>query len=146
MNYLARRGRNPWSVFEELDELHNALTGGPATHERMGTILSPRMNAWEEGDKLFVEVELPGVSRDDIDISIVDNELTVSGKTEEKEVKKEATYHRRERRSCEFSRTVTLPYKPESDNVTAVSENGVLTISIPRPKETKPRKITVKAA
>jgi len=147
MNYLARVRRNPWNLWDELDHLQEAVSRSfEGNQDGSGAVLSPRMDAWEGGDKLIVELELPGVARENVDISVIGNELTVSGKSEHKEVKEDATYHRRERRYSEFSRTVTLPYEPDAGKVTATSKDGVLTISIPRPAETKPRKIAVKAA
>ncbi|MBC8453729.1 Hsp20/alpha crystallin family protein [PVC group bacterium] len=146
MNYLARVRRNPWNLWDELDNLQNAVSRSFVSNEDGGAVLCPRMDAWEADDKLVVELELPGVAKEDVDISVIGNELTVSGKSEHGEEEKDATYHRRERRYSEFSRTVTLPYEPDAEKVTAASKDGVLTISIPQPAKTKPKKITVKAA
>jgi len=147
MSYLARVRRNPWNLWNELDELQNEVSRQFRDGDESGSnVMTPRMDAWESGGELIVELELPGVARENVDISVTRNELTITGKSEHKEVKDDATYHQRERQYSEFSRTITLPYEPEADKVSAVGKDGVLTIKIPQPEVTKPCKIAVKAA
>ena len=87
--------------------------------------------------------EIPGVTQEDLEILVVGNELTIKGRrgTAEEE---DASYHRRERGTGEFSRTVTLPVDIKAEAVDATLKDGVLTLSLPKADEARPRKITVK--
>ncbi|RKU25169.1 heat-shock protein [Candidatus Poribacteria bacterium] len=89
-----------------------------------------------------VRAELPGVSKDDVSISVKDNLLTITG---EKHQDSEETrnYHRKETRFGSFERVFYLPPKVEPDNINAEFRDGVLTLSIPKPEEVKPREIQI---
>ena len=81
---------------------------------------------------------------EDIDITISGNTLTISGETKEEEEVKEENYIRRERRNGSFSRSVMLPEGLESDKAEATFEDGVLTLTIPKAPEAKPKVIKIK--
>ena len=105
----------------------------------------PAMNLWEDGDNFTVETELPGMELEDIEIYVDGgNQLTVKGERKAP-VAGKGTWHRQERGFGSFKRTITLPANVNSKRVEAVLKNGVLAISLPKPEEIKPRKITVKA-
>jgi len=106
----------------------------------------PAMNVWTSEEGLIVTAEIPGVEIGDIDISVMNETLTVSGQRNPDEVGEGVRYHRRERGYGRFSRSVQLPYPVDSDHVEATFKNGVLSIALPRAEEDKPRKITVKGA
>ena len=90
-------------------------------------------------------VELPGVDPKSVDLSVVGHVLTLQGeRTEEPGVKAEE-YHRRERATGKFARSVRLPFEVESDKVHARFENGVLRVTLPRKESTKPRRIAINA-
>ena len=102
----------------------------------------PAVNIWEENDVLFVELEVPGVKREEVDISVAGGELSL--KVERPEVEQEgAVYHRRERRAGSFRRVLRLPFDIDSDRVEAELRDGLLTISLPKADNAKPRKIPV---
>ncbi len=99
-----------------------------------------------ETDKSFVlELAVPGISKDDIDISIEGRHLTVKGsyKEESKKDDEDRQYHVRSFQKGEFTRTVTLPNQVDVDNIKANIENGVLNLDIPKAKEAQARKINV---
>lgn len=147
MNYLAKARRNPWNIWDELDDLQNAVSRSfRGLDNNESAVIIPRMDAWENENELILEMELPGVAKEDVDISVTGHDFTVTGKSKHVDEKEGSTYHRRERQYREFSRTITLPYAPDVNKVKAVSKDGILTITIPQPQETKPRKIAVKAA
>jgi len=125
-------------LLDEFDPLgvRGALFGAPSF---------PAINVWEGGDCLYAEAEVPGVARENLDILVVGNELTVKGRRSEPEGK-EVSYHRRERGTGEFSRTLTLPVEIKADSVEAALKDGVLTLKLPKADEARPRKITVKAS
>jgi HSP20 family protein len=104
----------------------------------------PAMNVWTNEDGAVVTAELPGVDPEDIDISVVNDTLTLTGTRQPKEVEG-ATYHRRERGQGRFTRSFQLPFRIEGEEVEASFERGVLHIHLPRAQEDKPKKITVKA-
>jgi HSP20 family protein len=102
----------------------------------------PAVNVWEDADTLKIELEVPGVRSDQVDISVVGGELAL--KIQRPEVKQEGvTYHRRERPVGSFTRVLRLPTEVEPDRVEAELRDGVLTISLPKAERAKPRKIEV---
>ncbi len=106
--------------------------------------LIPLMNIEETKDAYKVSVELPGIEKDDIDIQIKDNILTISGEKKEETKSEEGTFYRRERRYGKFSRSISLPGDVKVDNIDAEYKNGVLTLTLPKAEEAKPKKIEVK--
>ena len=105
----------------------------------------PALNLWSSDDEAVVMVELPGVDPKKVDLSVVGHVLTLQGeRAEEPGVKAEA-YHRRERSTGAFARSVRLPFDVESDKVQARYEHGVLRITLPRKESTKPRRIAIAA-
>jgi HSP20 family protein len=138
---------NPWREIEQMqldmDRLFNRMT----RYDRP-TIAPefPAINIWANEEGLVVTAELPGVNPNDIDISVVNETLTLSGMRQPDALEDGDKYHRRERRHGKFSRTFQLPFAIEADNVEAVFENGVLHVSLPRAEAEKPKKIAVKAA
>ena len=105
----------------------------------------PAMDVYETEDKLVVTVELPGMSAEDVEVSVEDSTLTVSGTREFTNEVNEEHYHRIERRYGAFSRAVTLPPQVDSGKVAAKFEAGVLTIEVAKAEKAKPKKIQVKA-
>jgi HSP20 family protein len=102
----------------------------------------PAINVWEQGDALKVEMELPGVKSEHLDISVAGGELSV--KVTAPDVAQEGvTYHRRERPVGAFSRIVRLPTEVDAERVEADLRDGVLTITLPKAESAKPRKINV---
>ncbi len=105
---------------------------------------SPRVDISETDDEYIVRAEVPGVSKDDVKVTIKENVLTISGeKKQEKETKNE-NFHRIERVYGSFSRTFTLPGAVKVDKVEAKFKDGVLTIKLPKVEETKAKEIEVK--
>jgi HSP20 family protein len=105
----------------------------------------PPLDAWEDDNNLYVEAELPDLELTDLEIVVNgDNQLSIKG--ERKQPKREdGTWHRQERGHGSFSRTGELPQYVDSDKVTADFKHGVLTITLPKRKEAKARRIEVKA-
>jgi HSP20 family protein len=103
----------------------------------------PAMNMWLDGDNVILTAELPGVARDEVDISIEGNTLTLSGERKPQELPEGATYHRRECGYGKFTRVIKLPYMINLDEVKARMHNGVLEVKLERAEADKPRKIKV---
>lgn len=99
--------------------------------------IRPEFDVKETKDGLHVTAELPGVSEKDIDIALADGILTISGEKKSEAVKEDETYHITERSYGSFTRSLRLPYEPEEKKISAVFQDGVLTLTIPRSKEVK---------
>ena len=102
----------------------------------------PAVNLWEGEQELVAEAELPGFKREELDITVVGNELTIKGTrvdTDEAGV----TYHRRERGKGEFARVLKLPVEIAADKVEASFHDGVLRIRLPKAEAVLPKKIQI---
>src|SRR5436305_6826561 len=103
---------------------------------------APAVDVSEEGDKIFVKVEVPGMDEKDLKVNFEDGVLTVSGeRTFER--KDERNYHRIERSYGTFTRTFTLPRTVDANQITASYRNGILEIEIPKKEEAKPKQIAI---
>ena len=107
---------------------------------------TPSLDAHEDKDKYVVAVEIPGLKKEDINVSVHDGVLTVSGERKSEKDVKEGTVHRRERFYGKFTRSVSLPAAVSSDKVGAVYKDGVLTVEIPKAEEAKPKTVEVKVS
>ena len=105
----------------------------------------PAVNVWEADDQLYAEAELPGVLPNDLDVSVVNNELTIKGVRHERRAE-DSTAHRTERGSGAFTRVIPLPFEVDPNGVQANLRNGVLLVSLPKHEGAKPRKIRVTSA
>jgi HSP20 family protein len=103
------------------------------------------LDIYQTDDAVVVKSAIPGVKPEDIDISITGDVLTIRGETKVEEEVKEENYIRRERRYGAFSRSVSIPVQVESDKAEADFVGGVLTLTLPKSEEVKPKTITVKA-
>ncbi len=132
----------PREMFDDLFDQFLTERDGP-----MGEIVSAAMDVAETDQTFEVKMDLPGVCSDDVDIQIDNNTLTVRGqRSEEKEEKDEKKqFHRVERYSGSFSRSVLLPNAINEDETVAEFKDGVLKITIPKSDEAKPRKIAIKS-
>ena len=98
----------------------------------------------EDGDRLYVEAELPGFKKEEVDITLENQTLTISGERRETpEDEKKGELLLNERRYTRFLRSFTLPPTVSEQSVNAKLENGVLTVTLNKREESKPRKITV---
>ena len=105
---------------------------------------TPAVDITEHDDEYSVKVELPGVNKDDVKLTLENNILTIRGeKKQEKETKKE-NYHRIERCYGSFQRSFTLPNAIKSERIDASFKDGILTVILPKAEEAKPKQIEVK--
>jgi HSP20 family protein len=104
----------------------------------------PAMDVYETDDKVVVTVEIPGVKAEDVEVSVEDSTLTVSGTREFASEVTQESYHRIERRYGSFSRAVSLPPQVDTGKVDARFEDGVLSIDVPKIEKAKPKKIQIK--
>ena len=110
------------------------------------SIEAPALDVYEQKDDLIVKAEIPGLAKDEIDISLEGNTLTIKGEKKKEEEVKEEDYYRCERTCGAFSRTVELPTDVHADKVKASFTNGVLEIRLPKTEEAKKNVVKVKVA
>jgi len=103
----------------------------------------PSLNVWEDEHNLRVEAEVPGMKMEDLEVTVMGNELTIKGQRGNGEPR-DVTYHRRERGVGAFSRTLRLLVDVNADKVEAGLADGVLTVTLPKAEAAKPRKIEVR--
>lgn len=128
---------------DEMDRLFSGFLG--QLSDRGPRHGQPAVNVWEHEETVMVELEVPGVKADQVDISVVGGELSL--KIERPELAQQnVTYHRRERPVGSFTRLLRLPADIDGDQVTAELSDGVLTIALPKAENAKPRKINVATA
>ncbi len=142
-----------WEPLSELMSLREAMDRlFEESFVRPRTALMPFFGAgglaldmYETEEALVVTADVPGIKAEDLDISITGDVLTIKGETRmEQEVKRE-NYHRQERRYGAFSRSVALPTPVNADQAEAKFKDGVLTLTIPKAEEAKPKVIKVKS-
>jgi HSP20 family protein len=117
--------------------------------EFSSVMLAPSIDIKDTDDRYLINVEIPGVAKENVDIRVEGNTLTISGEKKQEKKDEKENYHCIERRYGAFERTLTLPQDANADDIDAKFKDGVLTVSIKRkavsvPKQTK--KIEVKAA
>ncbi len=142
-----------WEPFRELTTMRDVMDRFfdepflrlPTLWERDSTAAQPlALDLVEETDKYIVKASVPGVKPEDVEVTLNNNVLTIKGETKEENEKKEGEYHMRERRYGSFYRSVTLPANVKAEKIEAVNENGVLTLTLPKAEEAKPKRIAVK--
>jgi HSP20 family protein len=132
------------SVGDQLNRLLELAI--PAGEPSVLTGWAPALDAHEEGDRFVVALDLPGLKREPIKVSVENGVLTVSGERSQEKSTQEGVVHRTERIYGKFSRTVALPTAVDSTRVTASYKDGVLTVNLPKLEEAKPKQIEVKVA
>ena len=106
----------------------------------------PPVNFWASQDSIVMTTELPGLTEQDIELTVKDAMLSIRGTYPEAESGDDIVWHRNERLEGSFMRSVKLPFRVNPDKVDARFENGVLTVEMQRPEDDKPKRITIKAS
>lgn len=134
-------------------DLFSSLRDMQRLQEQLGRLMSaeksqssqefPPVNVWTSDNRVMACTEIPGIDPNDIEISLVNDTLTIKGSRDSEVLMEDQTCHRRERGHGQFIRSLQLPFSVEADEVQARFSNGVLEISLPRAKADQPRKIAV---
>jgi HSP20 family protein len=145
-----------WNIFHEIDDLHREIDRlfGSSWPERQGRMRSsflpgmsarsyPMLNVYEDKDVFVVEALAPGLDMDSLQVSVSGNTLTISGEKKPLPDVKTEAYHRNERATGKFVRTLQLNTEVKEDKGKAAYENGILTITLPKAERAKPRQIKV---
>ena len=133
--------------FRELATLfENFAEGSTAGKDQlMAGSFVPPVDVYEDEHKLVLKLEIPGVNEEDLDISLENNTLVVKGERKFEKEEKEENFHRIERRYGSFARTFRLPNTVDAENAEANYEKGILSISLAKRPEAKPKQIKVGA-
>lgn len=144
-----------WDPTRELDALQGDMNRlfdsffqGRGTARRSANGLQrwiPPMDLTEDEKEFVLRADLPGVDRDDVDIEVKDDVLTVSGERRSEHEDKGEGFYRMERSFGRFSRSIDLPSGVEANAVSADFENGVLEVRIPKPAQAQPTKVAIGA-
>jgi HSP20 family protein len=134
-----------YDSFKDLRELEKKIVGSFPSFDEEGGLAGfmPVVNTREGKFAYHVEVDLPGVNKEDITVDVKDNVLSISGERKHREEVKREDYYKLESSYGKFQRSFTLPKGVDSENVKASAENGVLEITIPKLSQEEKKKITV---
>jgi len=130
---------SPWRELEEILERMPMRWRG----ERMETVMMPAVDMMEKDDKYIVRAELPGMSKDDLEVSFTGNNLVIKGERKAEREVREEDYYLSERSYGTFHRVITMPSPVDTGKVDAKYENGVLEISVPKAEKEKAQKIQI---
>lgn len=148
-----------WNPTRELTSWPSELTGfqremnklfdnffrpGWQDEETSLSVWAPAVDIAEHEDAYRVNVELPGVEKNDVSITLESNILTIRGTKKQEKEEKGREYHRVERSYGSFHRSFTLPTSVKADKIDAVFKDGILSVSLPKAEEAKPKQIEVK--
>ena len=143
LSEFPRLGFDPFVELRRMQsEMNRLFSGFSATATRD----FPPINIWLGDNSVIVTAELPGVTGDDVNLSLQEDVLTLAGKREPKSQEQTVSWQRRERAYGAFSRAVQLPFRIDPDNVQARFNNGVLEIELQRLEADRPKKIQIRAA
>lgn len=137
-----------WSPSDRLSSLRDEVNRlfdftWPSRDSGLFSGWSPALDVFDDKDNFVVTVELPGLKKEEINLSIHDGVLTVSGERKHEREEKDGSAFRSERYFGKFQRSVTLPAAVDAGKVTATYKDGVLTVELPKAEEAKPKQIAV---
>ncbi len=152
MMLVPRRTNQIWDPFREMELLQkemNRLFDFSLSHSLnedptlLGGQWSPAVDIHDSKDNFLVKVDLPGLKKEEIDLSVEDNTLTIRGEKKRDNEVKDDNYYRSERYYGAFCRQLVLPVAVDSTKVEAVYKDGVLKLTLPKKEEAKPKQIKV---
>jgi HSP20 family protein len=128
------------SEFDDMDKMMESML--PAVRgSQFG--FTPAVDMYEDKDNIVVETQLGGIDPEKVDISIENNVLSIKGESEKKSEVEDKNYYRKEIRRGSFYRSIPLPTKVDGDKASAVNEDGILKITVPKAPEIKPKTIKI---
>jgi HSP20 family protein len=146
---IMKRQMNVYDQFRDLrtlqDNINDLFTFDrfPGTEGLFDRSFSPALDMTEGPNGFTVRTELPGLGEKDIDVSIASNVLTIRGEKKESSGKKDAKVYRRETWTGSFQRTLALPAAVDAEHIQAELKDGILTVTLPKREEARPKQISV---
>jgi HSP20 family protein len=141
--FVTRRPRSPFPEMMQLHNVLNDLFAGPFTGETAQVAWQPPVDIFESEDEIVIKMELPEVKKEDIQVSLDDQTLTISGERHLENEEKKDGYHRIERTYGQFARSFTIPTNVNNEALRAECRDGVLKVHLPKKEEARPRTITI---
>jgi HSP20 family protein len=135
-----------WDPFADINRVHREIERNFFGPRARGADFAPAVDVHEDTESLVLRAELPGVKREDIDVAIDGNVLTLKGERKLEKEESGRKYHRIERSYGSFVRQFQLPTNVDTSSIDAKLNEGVLTVRLPKKEELKARKVEVKAA
>jgi HSP20 family protein len=137
---------NPFADFDQLRRemlrVFDAVTG---SEHAIAAGVFPPINVTQDNDNFYIRAEVPGIKAKELSLSAQRNRVSIAGKREIPREDGKVSYHRQERAEGEFNRTITLPGEVNAEKVDARYVDGILTLTLPKAEEAKPRQIAVKS-
>jgi HSP20 family protein len=131
---------------DDINRLFDVPSGEFGRETEFFTGWSPVLDVYEDKDNLIVKAELPGMKKDQMELSLHDNTLTISGERKAERTETNGDASRSERFFGRFQRTVTLPKPVDASKINARYKDGILTVTLPKTEDSKPRQIEVKVS
>ncbi len=141
---LASFPSDVFSVQREMNRMFDSFFRGADEQGLLNGSWLPAVDVAEDENEYVVNVELPGVNKDEVKITLEYNILTVRGEKKAEKETKDKNYHRMERSYGSFQRSFTLPTSVKNDKIDAEYRDGILSITLPKEEEAKPKQIEVK--
>jgi HSP20 family protein len=130
---------------EAMDRLFDDAFTRPLSVRDGWSMASPAIDMYQTDNEVVVKASIPGIKAEEVQINVTGDILTLKGEARQEEDRKERSWHIREQRFGSFERSIVLPTDVKSDQAEAVFENGILTITLPKADEVKPKTINIKA-
>lgn len=144
---MTQSGIDPWLFFDGVKTLRDGLSDAFFREGHLDSFYRrqqiPLVNVWASDDAVTVDVDLPGVDTDKVDISVERKLLTLRGETLPSQVGDDTQVYRKERFEGQFERTIELPFEVDTAHAKASARHGVLRIALPKSEEARVRKIPV---
>lgn len=137
--------REMMTLREAMDRLFDDAFTRPLSLRDSWSMATPAIDMYQTDNDVVVKASIPGIKAEEVQINVTGDVLTLKGEVKHEEEHNDRAWHIREHRFGSFERSVALPTAVKSDRAEAVFENGILTITLPKADEVKPRTINIKA-
>jgi len=137
--------REMMTLREAMDRLFDDAFTRPLSVRDGWTMASPAIDMYQTDNEVVVKASIPSLKAEDVQINVSGDVLTLKGEVKQEEERQDKAWHIREHRFGSFERSIALPTDVKSDKAEAIFENGILTITLPKADEVKPRTINIKA-
>ena len=137
--------REMMTLREAMDRLFDDAFTRPLSGRDGWSMSTPAIDMYQTDNEVVVKASIPGIKAEEVQINITGDVLTLKGESKHEDERNERAWHIREHRFGSFERSVALPTAVKTDQADAVFENGILTITLPKADEVKPRTINIKA-
>jgi HSP20 family protein len=137
--------REMMTLREAMDRLFDDAFTRPLSIRDGWSMSTPAIDMFQTENDVVVKASIPGLKAEDVQINITGDVLTLKGEVKQEEERNDKAWHIREHRFGSFERSVALPTAVKTDKAEAVFENGILTVTLPKADEVKPKTINIKA-